>query len=88
MCLFLFTLLQLWIKKLEIVPLVFILSSVYCPCYLQYFEILDGTFNIDDDYLPELYGGFDWNEVVADVRALDEIAKRRRTSRFEAVVVV
>lgn len=32
---------------------------------------------------PELHGAFEWKGILADIRSLNEIAKRRRSRRFE-----
>lgn len=51
-------------------------------------EIIDNTVDCNaiishETGWPELHGSFEWQGIIADIRSLHEIARKRRNSRFE-----
>lgn len=51
-------------------------------------EIIDNTVDCNEIIShetgwPKLHGAFEWQRIIADIRSLHEIARKRRSSRFE-----
>ncbi|MCO5578817.1 hypothetical protein L7F22_032664 [Adiantum nelumboides] len=71
-----------------------IINSCCKLSYAHAQDIIDGKVSANSDGMlenciqgaafPDLHGGFKWKDVIDDVKALHDIAKYRRSARFEA----